>query len=63
MRVAAHLRAASRLRTPDAIHLAAALTASCTSFVTQDRRFPSIPGLRIVQLGDYAGPPGVHEPR
>ena len=49
LRAAAHLRAATGVKTPDAIQLAAALSSRCTSFVTNDRRLPSLPGLRIVQ--------------
>ncbi len=54
LRAAARLRAATGLRTPDALQLAAALGAGCTAFVTNDRRFPPVPGLSIVQLGAYA---------
>lgn len=54
IRSAAHLRARwPALRTPDALQLAAALLAGCSAFVTNDRRLPSIPGLRVVQLKDY----------
>ena len=54
LRFAAHLRAVHRVvRTPDALQLAAALTGRCSTFVTNDRQLPEIPGLRILQLGDY----------
>jgi predicted nucleic acid-binding protein len=53
LRAAAQLRAATGARTPDAIHLATALIAGCRAFVTNDRRLPSLPGLRILQLSDY----------
>ena len=56
------LRAAAQLRgvhpgvkTPDAIQLCAALSGSCKTFVTNDRELPPVPGLRILQLKDYAG--------
>ena len=49
---AAQLRAATGVRTPDALQLVAALGSGCSAFVTNDRRLPAIPGLRIVQLGD-----------
>lgn len=50
LRSAAQLRAVHGARTPDALQLAAALTMHCTAFVTNDRRLPALPGLRIVQL-------------
>jgi len=55
-RTAAPLRAVLSVKTPDAIQLAAALGARCTSFVTNDRDLPPVPGLRILQLRDYRGP-------
>ncbi|HLD78335.1 MAG TPA: type II toxin-antitoxin system VapC family toxin [archaeon] len=54
LRAAAQLRAAYGVRTPDALQLAAALAHRCGAFVTNDRRLPTIPGLRVVQLSDYA---------
>jgi predicted nucleic acid-binding protein len=54
LRAAAQLRAVSGVRTPDAIQLVAALTAGCRTFVTNDRRLPALPGLRILQLASYA---------
>jgi len=53
LRGAAQLRAVTSVKTPDAIQLVAALTAGCTTFLTNDRRLPLIPGLRIVQLNSY----------
>ena len=53
LRVAAAIRAAHAVRTPDALQLAAALTTGCTAFVTNDRRLPDLPGLEILQLDDY----------
>lgn len=50
LRTAAQLRARYRIRTPDALQLAAALTARCTVFVTNDRDLPNIPELSIIQL-------------
>lgn len=50
LRAAAQLRAATGTRTPDALQLVAALGVGCSAFVTNDRRVPAIPGLRIVQL-------------
>lgn len=54
LRAAAQLRAVSGVRTPDALQLVAALTAGCRTFVTNDRRLPALPGLRILQLASYA---------
>ncbi len=53
LRAAAQLRAATGVRTPDALQLVAALAAGCATFLTNDRRLPSIPGLRILQLASY----------
>lgn len=50
LKAAAHLRATSSVRTPDALQLAVALTSRCSAFVTNDRRLPSVAGLRIVDL-------------
>lgn len=57
-RLAARLRAHSRLRTPDALHLAYALSAQCTYFLTGDRRIatawaqlqPAYPALQVVTI-------------
>ncbi len=54
LRAAAKLRAATGMKTPDALQLAAAITMECTSFVTNDRRLPDVPGIRILQLRAYA---------
>jgi predicted nucleic acid-binding protein len=53
LRLAAQLRAATGVATPDALQLAASLAAGCSAFLTNDRRLPTVPGLRIVQLGTY----------
>ena len=55
LRAAAQLRAATAVRTPDALQLVAAVTNGCGTFLTNDRRLPSVPGLRIRQLSSYAG--------
>lgn len=57
LRAAAHLRAARGVKTPDAIQLAAALSARCTSFVTNDRRLPSLAQLRVVQASELPATP------
>jgi predicted nucleic acid-binding protein len=56
LRSAALLRATLRLKAPDAIQVAAALAARCTAFLTNDRKIPAMPGLRILQLRDYLHP-------
>lgn len=53
LRAAAQLRAVTGVKTPDALQLVAALTAGCTTFLTNDRRLPTIPGLRVLQLASY----------
>jgi predicted nucleic acid-binding protein len=53
MRLAAQLRARTGIATPDALQLAACLAIRCSAFVTNDRRLPAIPGLRIIQLREY----------
>jgi predicted nucleic acid-binding protein len=54
LRVAAQLRAATGVATPDALQLSAALGAGCSAFLTNDRRLPNIADLRIIQLAAYA---------
>ncbi len=53
LRSAAQLRANHRFKTPDALQLAAAFAANCTTYLTNDRDLPRVPGLRILQLRDY----------
>ena len=54
LRAAAQIRATyPGIRTPDALQLAAALTAGCTALVTNDRRLPSIPGLTVLKLSSW----------
>ncbi len=53
LRAAAQLRATTGARTPDALHLASALTAGCKTFLTNDRRLPRVSGLRVIQLSSY----------
>jgi len=53
LRAAAQLRASTGAKTPDSLQLVAALAAGCTSFLTNDRDLPTIPGLSILQLGRY----------
>jgi len=53
LRAAAQLRAATGVKTPDALQLVAALSAGCTAFLTNDRALPTLRGLRILQLSSY----------
>lgn len=53
LRAAAQLRAATGARTPDALHLVSALSTGCKTFLTNDRRLPTVPGLRVIQLSSY----------
>ena len=57
----AQLRAAAQLRavypslgTPDAVQISAALSGGCSVLLTNDRDLPAVPGLRILQLQDFA---------
>lgn len=54
LRAAARIRAAHGAHMPDALQLAAALSAGCIRFVTNDRRLPAIGNLRVLQLSAYA---------
>ncbi len=53
LRQGAYLRARFGLRTPDALQIAAAKRAECSTFVTNDRRLPNIEKLKIIQLSTY----------
>ena len=53
LRLAAQIRAATGAATPDALQLAASLGTRCSTFVTNDRHMPAMPGLQIIQLGAY----------
>jgi predicted nucleic acid-binding protein len=50
--LAARLRAAHRLRFPDAIHAATAITAGCVALVAYDRNFSRLKGLRVITGSD-----------
>ena len=54
LRAAAQLRAVTGVKTPDALQLVVAIGGGCTTFLTNDRRLPPVPGLRVVELGSYA---------
>lgn len=53
LRAAAQLRAATGVKPPDALQLAAALSTGCSAFLTNDRHIPAITGTRVLQLADY----------
>lgn len=53
LRAAARLRAIHSVRTPDALQLAAGLALRCGSFLTNDRRLPSLSRLPVFQLRDH----------
>jgi predicted nucleic acid-binding protein len=52
LRQAANLRAATNLKTPDAIHAATALSVNCNQFITNDKGLRNIPGLPVVILSE-----------
>lgn len=49
---AARLRAEPDLKLPDAIHVASAQLSTCSTFLTNDARIPSVPRLTIRQLSE-----------
>lgn len=54
LRLAAEIRAATSVRTADALQLATAMTTSSTVLLTNDRRLPVLPGLTVLQLEAFA---------
>lgn len=56
LREAAHLRATTKLKTPDALHLATAQQTGCALFVTNDAGFRGVASLPIVILDDLLTP-------
>ncbi|MBA3257190.1 MAG: type II toxin-antitoxin system VapC family toxin [Pyrinomonadaceae bacterium] len=50
LEAAAGIRATSVLKLPDAIHFASAINQNCDSFLTNDERFESVSGLKVVVL-------------
>jgi len=54
LRIAAQLRTIHpSVRTPDALQLAAALSAGCSTFVTNARDLPAVTGLEVLKLRSY----------
>jgi predicted nucleic acid-binding protein len=56
LRLAAQLRATTKLKTPDALHAATALEAGCVLVVTNDTGFRGVAGLPLVILDDLLKP-------
>ena len=52
LEAAAGIRAQSALKLPDAIHFASAIDQGCDSFLTNDDRFKSMTGIKVVLLSD-----------
>jgi predicted nucleic acid-binding protein len=52
----AHLRARYNLRTPDALHLATALEASCQTFLTNDLALKRVQEIRVLALDELDTP-------
>ncbi len=50
---AASIRAMYKLATPDAIHIASALSQGATALVTNDLRLKKVGGVRILALDDF----------
>ncbi|MGJ5631081.1 type II toxin-antitoxin system VapC family toxin [Nostoc sp. CALU 1950] len=53
---AAQLRASINIKLPDAIHATTALLAQCSTFLTNDRRFQSVPNLSVILLSQINSP-------
>jgi predicted nucleic acid-binding protein len=53
LRSAAQFRAATGVKTPDALQLVSALSAGCRTFLTNDRRLPKVADLEVIQLSSY----------
>ncbi|MCL4516479.1 MAG: PIN domain-containing protein [Firmicutes bacterium] len=50
---AASISAMYRLATPDAIHIASAMSQGATAFVTNDLRLKKVGGVRILAFDDF----------
>nr|VFK79455.1 MAG: PIN domain-containing protein [Candidatus Kentron sp. SD] len=53
---AASLRAATGIKTPDAIHAACALARKAVLFISNDKGLQSVPELPLAYLNDYLNP-------
>lgn len=47
---AVHIRATTRIKTPDALHLAAAVESGCDAFLTNDGRLTAFTGIRVERI-------------
>ena len=56
LRASARLRAATKLKTPDALHAATAMNEGCVLFVTNDAGFRGRAGLPVTILSDLLVP-------
>ncbi len=56
LRAAAEIRAATSAKVPDALQIAGALRGGCTALLTNDRRLPGSPGLKVLRVEDFAPP-------
>jgi len=54
VRLGAEIRATTSARTADALQLATALWAGCTTILTNDHRLPTLRGLQVLQLESFA---------
>ena len=61
LEVALQICATAGLKTPDAIHAAAALQAGCGLLITNDPVFRRVSGLTVVVLDDYLSKRGTPE--
>jgi predicted nucleic acid-binding protein len=59
---ATELRARYGVRTPDAIHLAAAVASGCDVFLTNDRRLAHVPGIPVEVVTPGPPPPPERAP-
>ena len=51
---AAQLRASVNLKLPDAIHAATALLTRCSTFLTNDKGFRTVPGFHVILLSEIS---------
>ncbi|MCI5149129.1 MAG: PIN domain-containing protein, partial [Candidatus Electrothrix sp. MAN1_4] len=49
---ASELRSSYNLRTPDALQIAAALSADCEVFLTNDKKLKQVKDIRVIVLND-----------